>query len=193
MTKSYIIIRNFISPEKADSLGEEYIKYCYDVEESIDSYVPFSYGTYGYISFYELLCDKLPEIQEITGEILFPTYTYSRVYKKNAILPMHKDRQDCEVSLTVHLASDHDWNFVLQDGDVERNINLKPGDALLYNGVDFNHGRPTEYEGEYYAQVFLHYIKAFGKHSAPYNAYLEKYKQVNKEAPIAPRNKDSDK
>tara|TARA_B100001778_G_C18318228_1_gene507467 strand:- start:127 stop:666 length:540 start_codon:yes stop_codon:yes gene_type:complete len=177
MIEPFIVIRNFISPDRAMSLGKEYMKYCSDVNEEGDEFVPLSHSTYGYITFFELLFEKLPEVQELMGETLFPTYTYSRVYKKNAILEGHKDRPECEVSLTVHLSSDREWDIWIKDGDLKNNVNLQSGDALLYYGVDYEHGRTTKYEGEYYTQLFLHYIKSRGRFSDPYNAYLEKYKQ----------------
>ena len=124
MIEPFIVIRNFISPDRAMSLGKEYMKYCSDVNEEGDEFVPLSHSTYGYITFFELLFEKLPEVQELMGETLFPTYAYSRVYKKNAILEGHKDRSECEVSLTVHLSSDCEWEIWVKDGDVKNNINL---------------------------------------------------------------------
>jgi len=34
---------------------------------------------------------------------------------------------------------------------------LKPGQMLLYEGAKLLHGRPTPFEGENYANVFVHY------------------------------------
>ena len=182
MTKPFIIIPNFISPERADALGKEYMQFCEDVKETPDPQAELSYSTYGYITFFELLMEKLPEVVEIVGEPLFPTYCYSRVYKNGSILKAHTDREKCEVSLTVHLCGDEDWNFWVKDDQGKRyDISLNPGDALLYYGMQSMHGRTTKYLGQYYTQVFLHYVKTRGDHSDPYKVHLLRTGQINKD------------
>ena len=39
---------------------------------------------------------------------------------------------------------------------------LEEGDAVLYNGCDQKHWRPSVYKGEGMAQVFLHYVNQNG-------------------------------
>ena len=46
-------------------------------------------------------------------------------------------------------------------------IDLEPGDALVYDGVNNEHWGDC-YEGDYYAQMFLHYVYADGKHKDYY-------------------------
>jgi len=166
MTKPFIIIPNFISPERADALGKEYMQYCEDVKEKPDPQVELSCSTHGYITFLELLMEKLPEVVKIVGEPLFPTFAYSRVYKNGAILEAHTDREKCEVTLTIHLRGDEDWNMWVEDDQGERHdVSLNPGDAMLYYGFKSRHGRTTKYLGQYYTQVFLHYVRIRGEYS----------------------------
>ena len=179
MTKPYTIIRNFISSERADSLGREYMDYCQLVDETGD--ILHTCSTHNYISFAELLYEKLPEVKELAGKSLFPTYAFSRVYKKGSILKSHTDRDECELSLTVHLCSDSDWNIWIEDDGKyfgspgeRHDIHLEPGDAMLYNGKKYRHGRTPEFDGTYYTQVFLHYVETRGIHSPVWKDYLTK-------------------
>ena len=45
-----------------------------------------------------------------------------------------------------------------------KKINLKPGDGVIYQGCEVEHWREP-YEGDYHAQVFLHYVDANGKYA----------------------------
>ena len=42
-------------------------------------------------------------------------------------------------------------------------ISLKPGDAVVYEGIRIPHWR-DEFKGDGQAQVFLHYVDADGEH-----------------------------
>ena len=182
MIEPFIIIPNFISPDRADALGKEYMQYCEDVKETPDFQAKLSCSTHGYITFLELLFEKIPEIEKIVGDSLFPTYCYSRVYKNGSILEAHTDKKKCEVSISVHLCADEDWNFWIKDDQgTKHDVSLKPGDAVLYYGMVNEHGRTTEYTGQYYTQVFLHYVKTRGDYSDPYKVYLARTGQINKD------------
>ena len=159
---NYIIIPNFINPHKAHSLEEEYRKYCSDNNIEGDPQAPESHSSYNYISFLELLCEKTQEVSSILEETVLPTYVYSRVYHRDSVLERHRDRDACEISLTLHLGSDKPWEIYIESpkGE-ERCVNLRPGDAMLYLGKVADHWR-NEFSGEYYTQVFLHYVRSRG-------------------------------
>ena len=168
-----VVIANFISSEKAVALGQDYMKFCDKVNEPGDAAVPLSQSTWGYFTSLELLYLKLPEVSKLIGEPLFPSFTYSRVYKNGSLLPPHKDRDECEISLSVHLCSDKPWTiWVVDESGVKYDVNLNPGDALLYNGIEHEHGRTTLYDGQYYTQTFLHYIRSRGKYSKEYEEHM---------------------
>jgi len=162
LENNYIIIPNFINPHKAALLENEYRKYCNNSNVDGDSQAPNSHSSYNYISFLELLCEKTQEVSSILEEKVLPTYAYSRVYHKGSILERHKDRDACEISLTLHLGSDSPWEIYIETpSGEERCVNLHPGDAMLYLGKIAEHWR-NEFKGEYHTQVFLHYVRSRG-------------------------------
>jgi predicted 2-oxoglutarate/Fe(II)-dependent dioxygenase YbiX len=164
----YLIIPNFISSYRANKLCEEYKQYSEKNNLNGDVQAPNSHSSYNYISFLELLCEKTPEISEILEETVLPTYAYSRVYKNQSILKKHKDRGSCEISLTVHLGGDVNWEIFIKNPKGEDCcVNLNPGDAMLYLGTEFEHWR-EQYSGQWYAQVFLHYVKSRGEYFSYY-------------------------
>ena len=129
--------------------------------------IPNTYCHYGDIAM-ETLLDKLIEpMSKETGLNLVPTYTYARIYKKGDVLKRHKDRNSCEVSMTLNLGGDP-WAIYLEpSGEVDKEgvkIDLEPGDALIYRGNDVEHWREA-FEGENCGQVFLHYNDASSEHA----------------------------
>jgi Rps23 Pro-64 3,4-dihydroxylase Tpa1-like proline 4-hydroxylase len=174
---NYIVLPNFISKERASNLSFEFLKHCKENNLEGDSQAPNSYSAYNYTSFLELLCEKTPEISSAIGETVLPTYAYSRVYKNGSELVRHVDRDACEVSLTLHLHGDSNWPIWIETPSGEsRCVELNPGDAMIYLGKIAPHWRET-YDGEYYSQVFLHYVRSRG--DCTY-AYFDKVNETNK-------------
>jgi len=159
---NYIHIPNFISTERANELAKKFIKCCAENDLDGDSQIPESHSVYNYIDFLELLCEKTPEVSRFLGETVLPTYTYARVYKKGATLERHRDREACEISLTLHLRSDNDWPIYIQKPNGEEvQLDLASGDAMMYRGNIADHWR-DRFDGEEYVQVFLHYVRSRG-------------------------------
>jgi Rps23 Pro-64 3,4-dihydroxylase Tpa1-like proline 4-hydroxylase len=174
---NYIVLTNFISKEKATDLSVEFLKYCEKNNLEGDSQAPNSYSQYNYISFLELLCEKTPEISSIIGETVLPTYSYSRVYKNGSELAFHTDRDACEISVTLHLDGDSTWPIWIETPSGEKRcVELNPGDAMIYLGKIAPHWREP-YTGEYYSQVFLHYVRSRGDCSY---AYFDKVNEIDK-------------
>lgn len=164
----YCIIRNFIDSERAKNLAKEFIEYCKHNKLDDDFQVPDTPAKYNYISFLELLCEKTPEVSNLIGENVLPTFCYSRVYKNGDVLKRHTDRDACEVSLTIHLDSDKKWEIYIENSSGKKNlIDLNQGDALLYLGCDAPHWRDS-YTGSFYSQLFMHYIRSRGARSYAY-------------------------
>lgn len=115
----------------------------------------------------ETLLDVMTSIlsQTINCE-LYPTYSYLRIYMKGAELERHTDRPSCEVSATLPLSYDAStiWPLYIESGNKVIGVELEPGDALLYKGIEVPHWREA-FEGERQVQVFLHYVKKNGKYS----------------------------
>lgn len=174
---NYIVLSNFISKERALSLSSEFLKYCEENTIEGDPQAPNSYSKYNYIPFLELLCEKTPVISSAIGETVLPTYAYSRVYKKGSELKKHVDRDACEISLTVHLHGDVSWPIWIETPSGEsRCVHLNPGDAMIYLGKIASHWREP-FIGEYYTQVFLHYVRSRGDCSY---AYFDKLNESTK-------------
>jgi len=168
----FAVVSNFIDSDHAKSLFEKY-KGCGAIHDQDDCQTPnSSHSVANFRKFVELLCAKNMEVANLVGEMVLPTYTYARIYKNGNVLEKHKDRPECEISLSVHLQGDRDWPIYMEkpNGEVV-GVVLKPGDAVLYLGCDTPHWRDA-YDGEEYGQVFLHYVLSNGIHwSRHFNTY----------------------
>jgi len=177
LENNYIVLPNFISKERSSEISFEFLKHCKEKNLDGDCQAPNSYSEYNYISFLELLCEKTLEVSVAIGEPVLPTYAYSRVYKNGSELLRHTDRDACEISLTLHLHGDATWPICIETPTGEkRSVELSPGDAMLYLGKTAPHWREC-YEGEYYTQVFLHYVRSRG--DCAY-AYFDKLNESTK-------------
>ena len=127
-----------------------------------DAQVPDTYSHYADIAMETLLALITPQMEKATGLKLYPNYSYARIYKKGDILERHKDRFSCEISTTLNLGGDP-WPIYLEpsgkEGKKGIKVNLKPGDMLVYRGMDLEHWREP-FKGKDCAQVFLHYNNA---------------------------------
>ena len=189
----YQVIKNAISYELANFcfnyflLKRDAVKFMYEknvIPQSDlwgtwqDKQVPGVYSHYADPVMETLLMKVLPVMKEQTGLDLVPTYSYTRVYEKGAILWRHKDRPSCEISTTINLGGDP-WPIfldptgednILKSGYGPRGeecevkptahkgvrVDLDPGDMLVYSGCDLEHWREP-FEGNICHQVFLHY------------------------------------
>ena len=132
-----------------------------------DQQVPNTYSHYGDMVMETLLQEVKPVMEKHTGLKLSETYSYARIYKKGDVLARHKDRYSCEISTTLNLGGDS-WPIYLDPtGKVSQagvEVNLDPGDMLIYSGCDLEHWR-EEFEGQDCGQGFLHYNKANSKNA----------------------------
>ena len=73
-----------------------------------------------------------------TGLSLYPTYSYYRVYKRGDVLPMHRDRPSCEISVSLCLGGvfEKPWPLWLMVGDYKIAATLGKGDAMIYRGCE---------------------------------------------------------
>ena len=143
-----------------------------------DPQVPNSYAKYADRVMETLLVDTIKVMQKKTGLRLVPTYSYCRLYRTGNILKRHKYRPSCEISTTLNLGGDP-WPILIDPTgsdnviDEYKNIhkpgapkgvevNLKPGDMLIYSGCELEHWREP-FKGKLCGQVFLHYNHADGR------------------------------
>lgn len=134
---------------------------------SEDKAVDQSSFAYGDPVMEEMLLELQPRVQAESGTLLYPTYSYFRVYRTGATLPRHTDRPSCEISLSLCLGYDapRPWPIGMSRRGSTSMITLFPGDAVLYLGMECVHWRDP-FEGESAAQVFLHYVDRFGPQAA---------------------------
>jgi len=107
-----------------------------------------------------LLLKTTPIIEKNIEEELLPSYSYTRIYTKFGECRKHIDRPSCELSATIHLGSDGTKWPIYIDG---HEIYLKPGDGVIYLGTKIEHWR-EEFYGDWYAQVFLHWVLKNGQY-----------------------------
>ena len=135
-----------------------------------DQQVPGSYAKYADRLMEILLVQTIPIMKAKTNLDLIPTYSYTRLYRTGNILNRHKDRPSCEISTTLCLGGDP-WPIFIDptgannvideykgimkpDAPKGVQVNLKPGDMLIYSGCELEHWREP-FEGKSCGQVFL--------------------------------------
>jgi hypothetical protein len=101
------------------------------------------------------------------GVPLAHSVTYGvRLYLDGSTLARHCDTLATHViSSILHLDRDMDepWLITMEDvNGVPREVNLEPGDLLLYESAKCPHYRLTPFRGRFYASVFIHYRPAHG-------------------------------
>ena len=194
---SYIKIENFISKEMSDyfytyikqqALNTALLQEMYG-QELWDKFFPLygsvgvfddtqalgDYSRYGDPTFDALLGLKKSLVEQATGLQLTSTYTYHRLYTTDTELTRHKDRPSCEISTTLCIGYDSDYNWPMyvskEDGGQGEPIYLNPGDIIIYKGCEIEHWREP-FKGLNHAQVFLHYNKTDGENSNQYDGRL---------------------
>jgi len=162
----YKVINNFLTQEEIKLLNT----YCRIKHRlNFDSF-DFHQNDNGDTFFYgdplmeSLMISKISLMEKETGLKLNPTYAFWRMYTMFADLKKHKDRESCEISVTVMIGSDGTkWPIFMEGNKIE----LEPGDAVIYLGCELEHWR-EEFKGDWHSQVFLHYVDKNG----PYKNFL---------------------
>ena len=105
------------------------------------------YSKYGDLIFDTLLLGKREQLEDITNMKLTPQYTYHRLYTHGTELKRHKDRESCEISLTLCLGygdTDYKWLIWFKDkNDKEISVETDVGDMIIYKGNELEHWRVT--------------------------------------------------
>ena len=131
-----------------------------------DIQVPGSSAIYGDPVFDQLLADLGNTFSSRVGLRLGPTYSFYRRYVRgNELLP-HRDRAECEYSITLHLSSatSVSWPIWLREGRGEpESIDLDPGDGVGYRGPALLHWREPLAD-DWHSQLFLHFVDLDGPH-----------------------------
>ena len=184
---NYLFVENFIDVEKANTLYKQFKSDInnYPSHFTKDIQCPNSFAVYNYKPFLEILANKTSYISELIGEPVLPTYSYARLYQKGEVLKKHTDRPSCEISISLNLYKDKDWDiFFTKPNGEKTSLNIGVGQAALYLGVESEHWRDA-FEGNEYAQVFLHYVRSNGQHWENVFDFTYKFEKLfNKELNI---------
>ena len=163
----YKLVKNFLTQDERDILNIYCeMKHRTNSDSFDNQQMKGTMDTYFYADplAETILLKKISLMEKETGKKLLPTYSFWRMYTKYSELKKHTDRPSCEISATVNIGSDKTpWPF-FADGQP---LHLEEGDAVIYLGQEVDHWR-EEFEGDWYAQCFLHYVKKDGKHASHY-------------------------
>jgi len=102
-----------------------------------------------------------PAVSAVAGEPLKPSYVYMASYVEGAELHRHRDRAQCEVSVSFLVdftAGAPPWPLKLDTRAGTVAVEQRPGDALLYRGCDLPHYRDPLPAGCTSTSLFLHYV-----------------------------------
>lgn len=136
---------------------EDRFKYGYYRTE----YSSRSYSGYGNLILEDLLATLTPMVEKITQLQLNPSYTFFSVYQRGEELKKHIDRDYCELTLSLCLGRDKS-NVPFPLYVKEEEINLEPGDGIIYQGNQYEHYRKA-YKGLYQTQAFFHWTDKAGE------------------------------
>ena len=168
--KGYVHLKDFLPQHTCQELTTELKRLVTEQKTVNDSQCPLSQAVHGALAFDKLLETCLPYFEQASGLKLYPTYSYARLYNQQGEeLKNHRDRPACEISATLTLGFDGDvWSIYMGDHEDKTNsskIDMAIGDAVMYRGCDKWHWREPYFEGQWQAQVFLHYVDADGPHA----------------------------
>jgi len=167
----YLILRSAATEGLVNSLQRYMLKFAAEsemreIKEARDGQVPGAISCYGDPVIERLLEGLVPDIEQVTGRRLYPTYGYFRIYKNGDVLRRHRDRPACEftVSLCIGYQGAANWPIYVQGFEGVCAADLAPGDGLIFKGLECDHWRQP-FAGVSASMAFLHYVDRSGPHS----------------------------
>jgi alkylated DNA repair dioxygenase AlkB len=165
---AYLMVAGMLSPSQTEE-ARRYLEGRWTagtllLENSQGTPIASIYGTPELDGLMETIRSR---VEYCTGLLLYPTYSYARVYRNGDRLPPHRDRAACEISISVNLGQtpDEPWTLYVRDRSKKpAGAVLQPGDALIYRGIELTHWREP-YEGDTVFQIFMHYVDQNGRHA----------------------------
>ncbi|MFC4948442.1 hypothetical protein [Pseudonocardia sp. GCM10023141] len=160
--RGYVACKGLLEPSLARVLWTTLLLNQWRGEAFRDNHVPTAASVAGSATTDALLLDLRPRIEEISGCHLVPTYSYARLYFRGDGLIRHRDRQACEISVSIHLGR------VGGDGSLcfgaDDRVDMDEGDGAVYLGCATDHWR-APFAGYTMGQVFLHYVDRDGPYA----------------------------
>lgn len=165
----YVVIKEFLDPVTVSTISRYFenkiLRGEWVSKKNYDPVTGYSYYADPLIEV--ILRNYREEVEKIVGEELLPTYSYSRIYTSGEELKVHRDRPECEISVTVNVASvgNNSPIFMKYPGREENKYLLNPGDAVIYLGCEVEHWREKLVDDQLNVQFMLHYVKKNGINS----------------------------
>lgn len=109
-----------------------------------------------------LMADLLPVHRQWSGLEIRKAACYGiRVYQPKSYLFNHLDRARTHV-VSSTICVDHrlnsPWPLYIEDLEGRpHEVSIEPGEMVFFEGARLTHGRPYPLDGEYYANIFVHY------------------------------------
>jgi len=105
--------------------------------------------------------------EEWCGLRLEPSACYGfRVYLPGAYLHNHVDREDTHIVSSAICVDKNVWTpwplHVVDIDGRELDVDLEPGELVLYESAKISHGRPSPLKGRFHVGLFLHYRPVSG-------------------------------
>tara|TARA_R110000824_G_scaffold365658_3_gene554193 strand:- start:208 stop:819 length:612 start_codon:yes stop_codon:yes gene_type:complete len=118
-----------------------------------------SWNLNSHAAFDSILFTSTREMMQMCEVELIPTYYYARIYLNGADMNGHTDRESCQFSASINLGQSHRYPIFIQNKKTSKyvEIDLQPGDALIYKGIEQKHYRKL-FTGNWYSQLFLHWV-----------------------------------
>src|SRR5262245_17354360 len=105
----YAVVPGMISAPEAQALADHLDKINAAGQMTLnDAFVPQTPSTYGDYTLEKLLAQLGPKMEFFTGLALYPTYSFARIYKHGDVLSPHRDRDACEISISLNLGQQPD-------------------------------------------------------------------------------------
>jgi prolyl 4-hydroxylase len=110
----------------------------------------------------KLLSDLQPAHEAWSGLSIRKAACYGiRVYQPKSYLYNHVDRARTHV-VSSTICVDHrlisPWPLCIVDNEGRpHEVSIEPGEMVFFEGARLTHGRPYPLDGEYYANIFIHY------------------------------------
>ena len=109
-------------------------------------------------------CQLAPAVSALVGEPVQPSYVYVGSYQQGAELERHKDREQCEFSISICIDYAPEprfatpWPIQLHTGSGTTSVFQAIGDGLLYRGREIPHSRAVLSRGHASTSIFFHYV-----------------------------------
>ena len=163
--KGYILVKGLIEPGLARVLYKMFLLKQWRGQCFRDNHIPTAVSISNDVLTDALLLDLLPNMEEVAGCRLVPTYSYARLYFHGDAMLRHRDRGSCEVSASIHLGRDCGESNLWFAPDCK--VEMAAGDGAVYLGCEAEHWR-YPFTGNTMGQMFLHYVVAGGQYAQSY-------------------------